>query len=137
MRKLLMTCAVAAVLATTAGMASAHHSMAIYEIVATTVEGTVQEFKYVNPHSIILLKVTGANGSTAIWYLEGDPPAALSRDGFSRDMFRPGDRIKLLVQRFRSGQNGGLWGARTILQQNGHEFAVHQCMNSPDRCGSH
>ena len=83
--------------------------------------------------SIILLKVTGANGGSAVWFLEGDAPAMLDRDGFSPNMLRPGDRLKLNIHKLRSGQNGGLWGVREILEQNGHEFAGHQCMNSPDR----
>lgn len=116
--------------------ASAHHSMAIYETFPVTMEGTVQQFKFVNPHSIILLKVTDGSGHTAVWFLEGDAPAMLDREGFSPTMLRPGDHIKLSVHRLRSGQAGGLWGLRTILEQNGHEFVGHQCVNSPDRCNA-
>ncbi len=87
------------------GSAHTHHSMTVYEIFSTTFEGTVQEFKFINPHSIIVLRVPGPKGAT-VWYLEGDPPAALERDGLSRTAFWPGDRLKVNINRLRSGQNG-------------------------------
>jgi hypothetical protein len=136
MRRGLAACAVSGALILLAGSATAHHSMSIYEFFPTTIEGTVQEFRYINPHSVILLKVTGKDGSTTNWYLEGDAPAMLDRDGFDRDTFHPGDRLKLDIHKLRSGQNGGLWGIRTILEQNGTEFIGHQCVNSPDHCNA-
>jgi hypothetical protein len=123
--------ALAGALAFAPRAAPAHQSMSIYEFLPTTIEGTVAEFRFVNPHSILLLKVSGANGATTTWYLEGDAPAMLDRDGFSKDTFHPGDRLRLDIHKLRSGQNGGLWGIRTILQLNGHEFVGHQCVNTP------
>jgi hypothetical protein len=133
-RKILTAWAAAAVLATMTETAAAHHSMSIYEFLSTTIEGTVQQFKYINPHSILVLKVTGKDGTPAIWYLEGDAPAMLDRDGFSTDMFHAGDRLKLGIHRLRSGQNGGLWSVREVLEQNGHEFIGHECVVSPNSC---
>ncbi len=134
-RRYLAACAAIAAIAGTVGAAYSHHSMTVYQPFSITLEGAVQEFKYINPHSIIVLKVPGPKGFTA-WYLEGDPPAALNRDGYSRATFRPGDKLKLNVNQLRSGQNGGLWTVRTVIMQNGHEFTGHQCLSSPDRCNS-
>jgi hypothetical protein len=130
-KTVLVACGIAC-MSTTAALA--HHSMAIYEFLATTMEGTVQEFKYVNPHSVIVLKVSGPEGNSAVWYLEGDAPAMLDRDGYSRNTFSPGDTLKLLVHKLKSGQNGGLWSMPAVLEQNGHEFIGHQCVTSPDHC---
>ena len=118
------------------GRADAHHSMAMYEFALTHLEGTVQDFKYVNPHSIILLKVTAPNGTSAVWFLEGDPPATLAREGLSATAFRQGDRMKLDVNRLRSGQDGGYWSSRTIYEINGREFFGSQCARAPDHCGT-
>jgi hypothetical protein len=122
-------CVLALALALLARSASAHHSMAIYEVFPTTMEGTVEEFKFTNPHSIIVLRANGAN-----WYLEGEAPAVLDHDGYPRNLLRAGDKIKLMVHKLRSGQPGGMWSVHTILEQNGHEFVGHQCMTSPDHC---
>jgi hypothetical protein len=110
-------------------VALAHHSMTIFELFASTIEGTVQDFRYINPHTILVVK---ANGT--VWHLEGDPPAMLARAGFGRHTFKPGDRLKLEFHRLRSGEPGGFWSIRMVLTQNSREFLGHQCLNSPDRC---
>jgi hypothetical protein len=136
MTKLLAAFLAAGVLETMGGSAIAHHSMALYEIFATTIEGTVQEFRYINPHSILVVRAKGEKGGTTVWHLEGDPPATLARDGFSNDVFRSGDRLKLQIQKLRSGKPGGFWSIKTVIMKNGQEFVGHQCMTAPDRCNS-
>jgi hypothetical protein len=121
----------AGVLAIAGVQAFAHHSMAEYDLFATTIEGTVQAFKYINPHSILILK---ESKSGRVWHLEGEPPVALVREGFSRNSLRPGDRLILQIQKLRSGKAGGYWNIRTIIMQNRHEFIGHMCVNSPGGC---
>jgi hypothetical protein len=123
-------------LACAGGAAFAHHSMALYEIFATTIEGTVQDFKYINPHSVLVVRTKDEKGAMKVWHLEGDPPASLARDGFSNDVFRHGDRLKLQIQKLRSGKPGGFWSIKTVIMKNGQEFVGHQCMNSPGHCNS-
>jgi hypothetical protein len=112
------------------GAALAHHSMTIFELFATTIEGTVQEFRFINPHTILVIRTS----TGTVWHLEGDLPAMMARSGFGRDTFHPGDHLKLEIHRLRSGQPGGFWSIRMVLTHNGREFVGHQCMNSPDRC---
>ncbi len=136
MRRLLLRAvlAVTAVAGLPTAGALAHHSMTIFEIFSTTIEGTVQEFKYVNPHSILVIKAPGPDGGTVVWHLEGDPPATLERAGFTPKTFHPGDRLKMEIHRLRNGQPGGFWNVRMVLTQNGHEFIGHQCLTWPDHC---
>ena len=124
----------AGLLAIAGGAALAHHSTSVFELFASTVEGTVEEFRFVNPHTILILKTTEANGSSKVWHLESDPPAMLARDGFTRDTFKPGDRLKMEIHPLRNGQAGGFWNIRMVLAKNGQEFVGHQCLSSPDRC---
>jgi hypothetical protein len=107
-------------LAYAGGPAFAHHSTAVYEFSTTTIEGMVLEFRYINPHSILVLRQSGATGRARIWRLEGYPPGALVREGFSRNSLRPGDRIILQIQRLRSGKAGGYWKPRTVIILNRH-----------------
>jgi hypothetical protein len=134
MRRLLMFGLLAGFLAVAGAPASAHHSMTKFEFLASTIEGTVEEFRYINPHCIIVLKVSGANGDTTLWHLEGDPPATMARAGLSRDTFQPGDRLKMEFHKLRDGQPGGFWSLRMIIKQNGREFVGHQCLSSPGGC---
>ena len=105
--------------------AFAHHSTAIFEYSPITIAGTVLEFRFINPHSILVLRQTGANGRATVWHLEGNPPAALVRDGFSRNSLRPGDRITVQILRLRSGKAGGYWKPRTIFIQSRRQSVGH------------
>ena len=66
-----------------AGLAYAHHSAAgIDQTKTVTVEGTVTQFKWANPHSWIEMEVQNSKGGTEIWNLEMNPPAFLVRAGW-------------------------------------------------------
>jgi hypothetical protein len=132
--KLLAAFLPAALVTVAGGPASAHHSMAPYEFFATTIEGPVQSCKYTNPHCILVLKTSGGDGGARVWHLEGDPPAMLDRAGFSRDVFQPGDRLKLQIQPLRNGKAGGFWSIRMVIMKNGREFEGHQCVSAPGGC---
>ncbi|HEY2227334.1 MAG TPA: DUF6152 family protein, partial [Xanthobacteraceae bacterium] len=53
----------------------------------------MQEFRYVNPHAFIILKVKEKDGHVASWTLEGQPTAMLEREGWTRNTLKPGDQI--------------------------------------------
>jgi hypothetical protein len=79
------------------GAAWAHHSVPEYFDVSKTVsvEGTIEEFKFENPHSIMKLYVKGDNGQLEEWKAEASLAAWLLRNGWKPDMFKPGDKITI------------------------------------------
>jgi Family of unknown function (DUF6152) len=92
------------------GAGIAHHSFAMFNMeLPTELEGTVQEFRFSNPHSFLLVKVKGQDGRTVTWTLEGTSPASLGRDGWSGQTLRPGDQIRLTIWPLASGGHGGVW----------------------------
>jgi len=82
---------------TTAGLAYAHHSVPEYFDVSktVTVEGTLEEFKFENPHSIMKLTVKDADGQLQEWKAEASLAAWLLRNGWKPDMFKAGDKITI------------------------------------------
>lgn len=89
--------------------ASAHHSFAMFnqrEIM--TLEGTVTEFQWTNPHAFIEIDVP-QQGRTVHWSIELNSPNNLRRQGWNRVSLRPGDRITLRMNPLRDGQHGGLF----------------------------
>src|SRR6476646_9398758 len=80
------------------GAAPAHHSFAMFDQAnPIELEGIVQEFKYTNPHSYLLLEVRGDDGETVVWNQEGQAPSILGRDGWSRDSLKPGDHVLVTI----------------------------------------
>src|ERR1700739_1964330 len=92
----------------------ADHSFAMFdEAHPIYLEGTVKEFRYVAPHSFIILEVKKQDGTTESWTLEGFAPSALARRGSSRTSLKPGDEINVRVSPLRSGAPGGSWATET------------------------
>jgi len=102
------------------GAALAHHSFSMFDQQnKIEIEGVVREYKFVSPHSFIVLLVKSADGSTAVWTLEGQPPAALVRDGWARDTLSTGDEIKAKIAPLRSGAPGGWWTTQDTAYRDG------------------
>jgi hypothetical protein len=94
--------------AMTGDSALAHHSFSMFEYGSSTeIEGTVQEFKFINPHAYIIVKVKGKDGRLETWTLEGQPTAMLEREGWNSRTLKPGDQIKATIAPLRSGATGG------------------------------
>jgi Family of unknown function (DUF6152) len=77
--------------------ALAHHSFAVFfdESHMTSVRGVVTEFQFRNPHGIIRLRVTGADGSTQDWKAETNSPSILERRGWTKTSLKPGEVIQV------------------------------------------
>jgi hypothetical protein len=109
----------------TGGAALAHHSFSAFDLgTPTEVEGTVQEFKFINPHSYIVLKAKGADGRATTWTLEGMPPSFLERDGWTAKTLKPGDQIRLTISPLRSGGAGGMWSPDGLRFHDGKTVAA-------------
>ena len=62
--------------------------------------GTVAKMEWINPHSWIHIDVKQPNGAVERWMIEGGPPNALYRRGFTRDSLPVG--IEIVVEGFRA-----------------------------------
>jgi hypothetical protein len=74
--------------------ADAHHSIASYYDSSrqVTVEGSVTEFRFVNPHPfLIVMAADGADPTT--WQLEMDNRFELADIGITADTFQRGDHV--------------------------------------------
>jgi hypothetical protein len=88
--------------------ASAHHANVMYDREKTlSVQGTVKEFAFMNPHSWLYVVVREANGQTKEWALESSSTASLQRRGWTRDSIKPGDIVSATFRPMRDGSPGG------------------------------
>src|ERR1700757_1941511 len=74
--------------------ALAHHSFAVYDHTKkVTVEGTVKDWVFANPHSSLTLVVM-ENGAPVEYLIEGASVNTLIRmGGWSPATFKPGDKV--------------------------------------------
>jgi hypothetical protein len=87
---------------------SAHHSFAMFdqeEVI--TLQGTVREFQWANPHSWIQVLVPGAGGKVTEWSVEMSGPGGLARKGWKPRTLKPGDKITVVIHPLRDGGPGG------------------------------
>lgn len=84
-----------ALLLACASVADAHHSIAgMYdESHPVTLDGSVVEFHFVNPHPFVLLQVKDNSGREQTWKLELDNRWELVDAGMSATTLKAGDRL--------------------------------------------
>jgi hypothetical protein len=77
------------------GPAFAHHAATATYMhgKSITVEGTLKEFAWRNPHSFIKVEAKDDKGDTQIWLIEGAAPNVLAQGGMSSTSLRPGDHV--------------------------------------------
>jgi uncharacterized protein DUF6152 len=83
----------------------AHHGTGVaYDTEkVVTLKGTVTEWIWANPHCGLLFDVTDDKGTVVHWGAELTNPHALSEAGFSKDVFKPGDKITITGHLAKSG----------------------------------
>jgi Family of unknown function (DUF6152) len=88
--------------------AFAHHSFAMFDNQKTlTLDGTVKDFQWTNPHSWIQLVVIDTSGKEVEWSIEGGSPNSLSRSGWKRTSLKLGDKVVAIIHPLQDGTSGG------------------------------
>jgi hypothetical protein len=105
----------AAVVMTAAAAVSAHHSSAgIDQTKSVTLNGTVKEFRWGNPHAWIDLDVPNDKGGVDTWSLEMTAPSFLLRAGWKSSTLKAGDKVTVTARPMRDGTPGGLFVSVTL-----------------------
>jgi hypothetical protein len=117
-------------------MVAAHHSMVMYDISRTvTLDGTLVEFRWGNPH--VFLRVEGKTNDgnqSAIWLLETGSPANLVRlGGWSETALKPGDRVRVEINPHREGERKDARLSKLTLVETGQEFVTLHRDSQPPR----
>jgi hypothetical protein len=100
---------------------SAHHSATMFDHSKTlTINGTVVELRWVNPH--VSLSINGTvkerpGEEPAVWVMEMTSPGNLVRaGGWRRDAVKPGERVEVDFSPLRdSDKKGGALKKLTVL----------------------
>lgn len=102
----------------------AHHAFAA-EFDASKpfkIRGTIVKMEWINPHTWLHLDVKRPDGKTERWMIEGGPPNALYRRGFTKNSLPQG--AELVVEGFRA-KDGSLKGnGRELTFADGRRLFV-------------
>ena len=99
--------------------AKAHHSNAVYDVDhLRTIEGTVKEVNWTNPHITFHVEEDATDGKPAVeWVFEASSPGVLTRSGWTKRSIQPGDHATFRYAPLRDGALGGFLLQVTL--QNG------------------
>ena len=111
------------------GAVHAHHSFAMFnfERLVTLKQVEVKEFHWANPHVLLWVAVTDKTVveekdpkepdnrekikviklKPGTWYAELTSPGNLTRTGWTKRAFKPGDKVDLDISPLRDGSSGG------------------------------
>ena len=89
-----------------------------------TLEGTVKEMRWVNPHSWLHVYVEDEGGEMVEWAVEGGAPSALLRRGWTRDSLPPGTRV--IVEGYQAKDGSLRANARDISFPDGTSLSLGQ-----------
>ena len=114
LRKILAVAAAALGVAVPAG---AHHSTAAFDNTRVVkIEGTVKQFRWINPHASIKIDgVTAGDDPDGLWTVEMTAPNVLINQGWTRTALKDGDKVTMFVNPLRTkvvlndGSTGGLY----------------------------
>jgi len=83
----------------------AHHGTAIYDNTKTLIlQGTVTDWSWTNPHCLLEFDVIDDKGTTVHWVAEVSNPSDMVLRGWSKRMFKPGDKVTVTTVPAKNGQ---------------------------------
>jgi hypothetical protein len=100
----------------------AHHGSSVYDTKVTTYKGTVTDFQFMNPHSEVWFDVVGADGKTEKWTGECPSLTTMSRLGWTKTIFKPGDQITFTGNVAKSASK--IMRLRKVAFPNGKEMMI-------------
>jgi len=105
----------------------AHHGFAAYSNERITVQATMTELRFVNPHVQLYFDVTNADGEIEHWQAELTAPNKLARGGWTKNTLRPADQIQISGQIARNG--GRSIRIREIITANGESLPLWEILD--------
>jgi hypothetical protein len=108
--------------------AFAHHAATATYVhgKSMTIEGTLKEFLWRNPHSFMKVEAPDDKGTMQVWLIEGAAPTQLAEGGMTKTSLRPGDHLivsgtpgrvtedhRMLLEKIERPSDGFKWQVKT------------------------
>ena len=103
-RRIVVSLATMACVLLTCGALFAHHGGAAWDMKTTlTLQGTVTDFRFVNPHVQIYFDAVDSSGKTVHWSCETADTSMLERQGWNRGTVKVGDKVTVIGHPAKTG----------------------------------
>jgi hypothetical protein len=96
--------------------AFAHHSTTAFDNEKVIrIEGTVKQFRWINPHASIKIEGDASEGPDGLWTIEMTAPNSLLLAGWKRTTIKEGDKVVMFANPLKNaitlndGSQGGLY----------------------------
>ena len=94
---------------------SSHHSNVGFAVETVhTATGVVKEWRWINPHTWLIMDVEDGKGGTIEWAMEGRAPGVLLRAGWSRSVLKAGDKVTVHYSPSKDGSKVGMIARVTL-----------------------
>ena len=101
----------------------AHHGAASFDTGSEiTLKGTVTDWTWSNPHCFLKFDVKDESGTVRTWQVETQNPTDMSRRGFARTSFKPGDSVTVIVEPLKGGAPVGR--IKSVVLANGQTLVA-------------
>ena len=110
-----------------AATVSAHHSFqASYDThITQEIKGKLVQLNFRNPHSSVMVMAPDADGVMQRWGVEWGGASALTRQGLTRDSFKPGDEVVITGQPGREASDHRLRMLTIIRSSDGFGWGTN------------
>ena len=105
--RLMIVVGVAVALLTAVPLRAHHSGSTLFSQTTSTLKGVVKNWVWSNPHCLLTVEVTGADGQAAQWVIELQAPNSIYPGGYRRTTFKPGDAVSLTVHPVLNGRPYG------------------------------
>ena len=125
--------AIAAFVVLTATSLVAHHGNASFDTSKrVTLKGTVTEWIWANPHCFLKMDVMEDTG-VRNWALETQNPTGMTQRGWSRQSFKVGDQVTVVLEAVKNGASIGR--IVTAMLPDGRTLSAGNLPNTPPAGG--
>jgi hypothetical protein len=99
----------------------AHHGASEYDMTKlVSLQATVTDFQFANPHTLINFTVKGDGDKTIEWQGELPSPNLLVRRGWNGNVLKPGDKVTIIGNPAKNGEKG--MQVKRLVFPDGHEL---------------
>ena len=126
--------AIAAFVVLTAASLVAHHGNASFDTSKrVTLKGTVTEWIWANPHCFLKMDAMDDTGGVRNWALETQNPTGMTQRGWSRQSFKVGDQVTVVLEAVKNGASVGR--IVTAMLPDGTTLSAGNLPNTPPAGG--